>query len=74
MCHIKLSRNTQNPGPTSVARAVARAMADRDPPGETILQRSALLQVRNTTANPLFWSSKATELIRSPLPTGGAEQ
>lgn len=42
----KLCRNPHNPGPTSVARAVAKAMADQGPPGETVLQRSALLQVK----------------------------
>ena len=44
--HIKLSRNLHNPGPASVA--VAKALADHCPPEENILQRSALLQVRNT--------------------------
>lgn len=43
---LKLCRNPHNPGPTSVARAVAKAMADQGPPGETVLQRSALLQVK----------------------------
>lgn len=51
LCHIKLHRNLHNPGPTSAARAVAKAMADQGPPGETILQRSALLQVKNPGAN-----------------------
>lgn len=54
LCHVKLCGNPHNPGPTSVARAVAKAMADQGPPGETILQRSALLQVKNTGANLLL--------------------
>ncbi len=54
LCHIKLCRNPHNPGPTSVARAVAKAMAEQGPPGETILQRSALLQVKNAGANLLL--------------------
>lgn len=51
LCHIKLCRNPHNPGPTSVARVVAKALADQGPPGETILQKSALLEVKNTGAN-----------------------
>lgn len=39
-------RNPHNPGATSVARAIAKAMADQGPPGETVLQRSFLLQVK----------------------------
>lgn len=49
--HIKLCRNPHNPGLTSVARVVAKAMADPGPPEETILQKSALLQVKNPAAN-----------------------
>lgn len=42
---IKLCRNPHDPGPALIARNVARAMAHQGPPGETILQKSALLQV-----------------------------
>lgn len=70
LCHIKLCRNPNNPGPTSVARAVAKAMSDQGPPEETILQRSALLQVKKqktyglTTEHiTLILSSEGTELI-----------
>ncbi|KAF6735081.1 hypothetical protein FQA47_002671 [Oryzias melastigma] len=42
---IKLYRNTHNPSPTTMARPVAKAMAEQGPPGENILQRSTLLQV-----------------------------
>ena len=48
-CPMKLCRNPYNPGLTSLACAVAKAMADQGPPGETKLQRSALLQVKNKT-------------------------
>ncbi|XP_062246225.1 protein tyrosine phosphatase domain-containing protein 1 isoform X1 [Platichthys flesus] len=44
--NIELCRNPQDPGPTSVARGVAQALAGQGTPGETILQRSALLQVK----------------------------
>lgn len=63
LCHIKLCRNPHHPGPTSVARLVAKAMADPGPPGETILQKSALLQVKNTGANLI--SHKNVTLILS---------
>lgn len=46
ICRIKLCRNPHNPGPTLIARNVAKAMAHQGPPGETILQKSALLQVK----------------------------
>lgn len=63
LCHIKLCRNPHHPGPTSVARLVAKAMADPGPPGETILQKSALLQVKNTGTNLI--SHKNVTLILS---------
>lgn len=74
LCHIKLCRNLHNPGPTSVARAVAKAMADLGPPGETILQRSALLQVRKKNHIILILTSKATKILSLVFSTGGAEQ
>ncbi|XP_029909099.1 protein tyrosine phosphatase domain-containing protein 1 isoform X2 [Myripristis murdjan] len=43
---IELCKTVYKPGVTSVARAVAKAMACQDAPGGTILQRSALLQVK----------------------------
>lgn len=51
LCHMQLCRNPHHPNATSVARLVAKAMADQGPHGETVLQRSALLQV--TGARPI---------------------
>ncbi|XP_040893326.1 protein tyrosine phosphatase domain-containing protein 1 [Toxotes jaculatrix] len=58
--NIELCRNPHNPGPTSVARAVAKAMADQCPPGETILQRSALLQ-EELNSSECGWALLVTE-------------
>ncbi|XP_031149274.1 protein tyrosine phosphatase domain-containing protein 1 [Sander lucioperca] len=58
--NIELCRNPHNPGPTSVARAVANAMADFGPPGETILQRSALLQ-EELNSSDCGWALLVTE-------------
>ncbi|XP_018519400.1 protein tyrosine phosphatase domain-containing protein 1 isoform X2 [Lates calcarifer] len=66
LCHIKLCRNLHNPGPTSVARAVAKAMADLGPPGETILQRSALLQ-EELNSSECGWALLVTESDPSVL-------
>lgn len=49
---LQLCRNPQHPNTSSGARLVAKAMADQGPHGETVLQRSALLQV--TGARPMF--------------------
>ncbi len=62
LSHIKLFRNPHNPGPTSVSRTVAKAMADQGPPADTILQRSALLQVNNDTCKPVFISDHTVAL------------
>ncbi|XP_068595487.1 protein tyrosine phosphatase domain-containing protein 1 [Brachionichthys hirsutus] len=59
--NTELCRNPHNPGSTSVARAVARAMADQGPPGETILQRSILLQ-EELNVNDCGWALLVTEL------------
>ncbi|KAM3870600.1 protein tyrosine phosphatase domain-containing protein 1 [Diretmus argenteus] len=56
--HKKL--NKHNPGPTSVARAVAKALGDQNPPGETILQRSALLQ-EELNSSDCGWALLVTE-------------
>ncbi|XP_035521663.1 protein tyrosine phosphatase domain-containing protein 1 [Morone saxatilis] len=58
--NIELCRNPQNPGPTTVARAVAKAMADQGPPGETILQRSTLLQ-EELNSSDCGWALLVTE-------------
>ncbi|XP_041795456.1 protein tyrosine phosphatase domain-containing protein 1 isoform X2 [Chelmon rostratus] len=58
--NIELHRNLHNPGPTSAARAVAKAMADQGPPGETILQRSALLQ-EELNSSDCGWALLVTE-------------
>lgn len=73
LCHKQLCRNPHNPGPTSGARVVAKAMADQGPPGETVLQRSALLQVKKSGVKQVLTSelivlilkSKANELMLS---------
>ncbi|XP_068169798.1 protein tyrosine phosphatase domain-containing protein 1 isoform X2 [Antennarius striatus] len=59
--NTELCRNPCNPGLTSVARAVARAMADQGPPGETILQRSILLQ-EELNMSDCGWALLVTEL------------
>ncbi|XP_018519405.1 protein tyrosine phosphatase domain-containing protein 1 isoform X5 [Lates calcarifer] len=64
--NIELCRNLHNPGPTSVARAVAKAMADLGPPGETILQRSALLQ-EELNSSECGWALLVTESDPSVL-------
>ncbi|XP_070828500.1 protein tyrosine phosphatase domain-containing protein 1 [Chaetodon trifascialis] len=58
--NIELHRNLHHPGPTSVARAVAKAMAEQGPPGETILQRSALLQ-EELNSSDCGWALLVTE-------------
>ncbi|XP_059192057.1 protein tyrosine phosphatase domain-containing protein 1 [Centropristis striata] len=58
--NIELCRNPHNPGPTSVARAVAKALADHDPPGETVLQRSVLLQ-EELNSSDCGWALLVTE-------------
>ncbi|XP_055365747.1 protein tyrosine phosphatase domain-containing protein 1 [Betta splendens] len=57
---MELYRKPQNPGPTSVARAVAKAMAEPGPAGETTLQRSALLQ-EELNSNDCGWALLVTE-------------
>ncbi|CAJ1056883.1 protein tyrosine phosphatase domain-containing protein 1 [Xyrichtys novacula] len=57
---IKLCRNSGNPGPTVVARAVAKAMSDQTPPGENVLQRSALLQ-EELNSSDSGWALLVTE-------------
>ncbi|KAM3608544.1 uncharacterized protein V6R79_000791 [Siganus canaliculatus] len=58
--NTELCRNPHNPGPTSVARVVAKAMAEHGPPGETILQRSALLQ-EELNSSDCGWALLVTE-------------
>ncbi|XP_026221904.1 PTP_PTPDC1 domain-containing protein [Anabas testudineus] len=58
--NMELCRNPHNPGPTSAARAVAKALADKGPPGETILQRSALLQ-EELNSSDCGWALLVTE-------------
>ncbi|KAG7217433.1 hypothetical protein INR49_021600 [Caranx melampygus] len=57
---IELCRNPHIPAQTSVARAVAKAMADQGPPGETVLQRSALLQ-EELNSSDCGWALMVTE-------------
>lgn len=58
--NIELCRNPHNPGPTSMARPVAKAMAEEGPPGETVLQRSALLQ-EELNSSECGWALLVTE-------------
>ncbi|KAM9854363.1 protein tyrosine phosphatase domain-containing protein 1 [Aulostomus maculatus] len=58
--NIELCRNPYNPGPTSVARVIAKAMADQGPPGEAILLRSALLQ-EELNSSECGWALMVTE-------------
>ncbi|XP_008409534.1 protein tyrosine phosphatase domain-containing protein 1 isoform X2 [Poecilia reticulata] len=56
----ELYRNLQTPGPTLIARQVAKAMADEGLPGETVLQRSALLQ-EELNSSDCGWALLVTE-------------
>ncbi|XP_051916227.1 protein tyrosine phosphatase domain-containing protein 1 isoform X1 [Hippocampus zosterae] len=58
--NLELSRSTQNVRPTSVARAIAKAMADQGPPEETILRRSSLLQ-EELNSSECGWALLVTE-------------
>ncbi|XP_042351735.1 protein tyrosine phosphatase domain-containing protein 1 [Plectropomus leopardus] len=58
--NMELCRNPHNPGPTAVARAIAKAMAFHGPPGEIILQRSALLQ-EELNSSDCGWALLVTE-------------
>ncbi|CAL8263082.1 unnamed protein product [Merluccius merluccius] len=58
--NVELRRNHQKPGLTSAARLVAKAMANQDPPGETALQRSALLQ-EELNSSECGWTLLVTE-------------
>ncbi|XP_034032556.1 protein tyrosine phosphatase domain-containing protein 1 isoform X2 [Thalassophryne amazonica] len=58
--NVELCKNVHNSGPTSAARAVAKAMADQGIPGEGILQRSALLQ-EELNSSDCGWALLVTE-------------
>ncbi|XP_068507098.1 protein tyrosine phosphatase domain-containing protein 1 isoform X2 [Syngnathus scovelli] len=58
--NIELCRSTHNVRPTSVARAIAKAMADQSPPEESILQRSSLLQ-EELNSSECGWALLMTE-------------
>ncbi|KAM6961193.1 protein tyrosine phosphatase domain-containing protein 1 [Aplochiton taeniatus] len=58
---MELRRNhRKSTGQASVARAVARAMADPNPPGEAILQRASLLQ-DELNSSECAWALLVTE-------------
>ncbi|XP_004070108.1 protein tyrosine phosphatase domain-containing protein 1-like [Oryzias latipes] len=57
---LELYRNAHNPGPTTMARPVAKAMAEQGPPGQNILQRSALLQ-EELNSSDCGWALLVTE-------------
>lgn len=58
--NVELCRNPHNLGPTSTARPVAKAMSEQGPPGETVLQRSALLQ-EELNSSECGWALLVTE-------------
>ncbi|XP_047240405.1 protein tyrosine phosphatase domain-containing protein 1 isoform X1 [Girardinichthys multiradiatus] len=58
--NLELNRNLHIPGPTLMAREVAKAMAEQGPPGETVLQRSALLQ-EELNSSDCGWALLVTE-------------
>ncbi|XP_077371893.1 protein tyrosine phosphatase domain-containing protein 1 isoform X2 [Festucalex cinctus] len=58
--NIELCKSTHNVRPTSVARAIAKAMADQGPPEETVLQRSSLLQ-EELNSSECGWALLVTE-------------
>ncbi|XP_047428236.1 protein tyrosine phosphatase domain-containing protein 1 [Mugil cephalus] len=58
--NIELCRQPHNPGSASMARPVAKAMAEQGPPGETILQRSALMQ-EELNSSDCGWALLVTE-------------
>ncbi|CAL8323443.1 unnamed protein product [Gadus morhua 'NCC'] len=57
--NVDLRRNRHKPG-TSAARLVAKALANQDPLGETVLQRSALLQ-EELNSSECGWTLLVTE-------------
>lgn len=77
LCPTQLCRNPHHPNSTSVARLVAKAMAAQGPHGETVLQRSALLQVISAATRFTQRRVKSPNLEHLKLPgcsSGGAEQ
>ncbi|XP_041746897.1 protein tyrosine phosphatase domain-containing protein 1 [Coregonus clupeaformis] len=58
--YIELRKNQRKSGQASVARAVATEMADLNSPGETVLQRTALLQ-EELNSSECAWALLVTE-------------
>ncbi|KAM9502204.1 protein tyrosine phosphatase domain-containing protein 1 [Salvelinus alpinus] len=58
--YIEVRKNQRKSGQASVARAVAKEMADLNPPGESILQRTALLQ-EELNSSECAWALLVTE-------------
>nr|XP_046164738.1 protein tyrosine phosphatase domain-containing protein 1 isoform X3 [Oncorhynchus gorbuscha] len=58
--YIEVCKNQRKSGQASVARAVAKEMADLNPPGETVLQRTALLQ-EELNSSECAWALLVTE-------------
>ncbi|XP_064808861.1 protein tyrosine phosphatase domain-containing protein 1 [Oncorhynchus masou masou] len=56
----QVRKNQRKSGQASVARAVAKEMADLNPPGETVLQRTALLQ-EELNSSECAWALLVTE-------------
>ncbi|XP_036375534.1 protein tyrosine phosphatase domain-containing protein 1 [Megalops cyprinoides] len=59
--NAELRRNQSSSGPAVKSQAVAKAMAEQDPPGDDILQRVFLLQ-DELNGNECVWAILATEL------------
>ncbi|XP_046889483.1 protein tyrosine phosphatase domain-containing protein 1 [Hypomesus transpacificus] len=58
--NIELRRTQHKSGQASVARAVAKAMADQNTPGEMVLQRAALIQ-EELNSSECGWALLVTE-------------
>ncbi|XP_055797233.1 protein tyrosine phosphatase domain-containing protein 1 [Salvelinus fontinalis] len=56
----QVRKNQRKSGQASVARAVAKEMADLNPPGESVLQRTALLQ-EELNSSECAWALLVTE-------------
>lgn len=73
-CRPQLRGNPRHPNSTAAARLVAKAMAEQGLPGETVLQRSALLQVTGAHEPPEVVHMSSHTFLMSRRPAGGAEQ
>ncbi|KAM9807769.1 protein tyrosine phosphatase domain-containing protein 1 [Neosynchiropus ocellatus] len=58
--NFELNRQHHHPASTSAARAIAKALAERSPAGEAVLQKSALLQ-EELNSSDCGWALMVTE-------------